>query len=703
MAEWFDVLVEYGLLVREGDAFINPRAFPVEEVAALLAGEGGSVAISDADARMLAFMQERNEQLADILRGDKDPLAVLFPEGALDNAELIYETNAESRFYNAIAGSLMQAIASRWPASQPLRILEAGAGVGGITVALLPALAGRPAHYTFTDISLFFTNQARRKFAAYPFVEYGLLDIDKDPAAQGYDAHAYDVVVAANVLHNARSIRDALGRVVSLLAPNGLLILLEVTHTSRSLLTWHRLLERTDYDDERSQTGRPMLSQPEWKQALQAAGFTDIVAFPGDGSPAAVLGQRILLAQAPAGVPASPAVLKADGLKAFLRQKLPEYMVPAHFVMLDTLPLSSNGKVDRKALPPFDVGHAESTRTFAAPGTPNEILLAAIWAELLGQPRVSVADNFFELGGDSILGIQVSAMAGRAGLSISPRQVFEHQTIAELAAAARPLSAAGAPDAAQKEMAQRELETWSQIAARPVPPLPVDPAARSADAGPPPRRPVAEATVSLLPEALSAYQLQTEELLATALAQTLAEWTENTRVLIDIYAPAIELSPAELLEPAATRHFPAWLELNETSNLDRMLKTAKEQLRSVPARGANFASLASHLDQEGRDRLAALTRPQVALACSVPLDDTNRYFIEVTAQARGDGLVLGWRYDPAVYARATMDELAGTFVARLNSLIAYCLSPEAGGYTPSDFPDLQISQQDLDDLLEGLE
>ena len=123
-------------------------------------------------------------------------------------------------------------------------------------------------------------------------------------------------------------------------------------------------------------------------------------------------------------------------LRDYLQEKLPEYMVPAVFVMLESLPLTPNGKVDRKALPAPDRDRPELEEAFAAPSTAIEKIMAEIWAQVLGLEQVGIDDNFFELGGDSILSIQVISKANQAGFRITPKQLFQHQTIAQLAAVA---------------------------------------------------------------------------------------------------------------------------------------------------------------------------------------------------------------------------------------------------------------------------
>jgi non-ribosomal peptide synthase protein (TIGR01720 family) len=118
-------------------------------------------------------------------------------------------------------------------------------------------------------------------------------------------------------------------------------------------------------------------------------------------------------------------------LREFLGRRLPEHLVPAAFVCLDALPLNPSGKLNRAALPAPEFGAAQQDHV--APRTPTETVLATVWAEVLGLPRVGVHDNFFELGGDSILSIQVVSRARQHGLRLKSKDLFLHQTIATLA------------------------------------------------------------------------------------------------------------------------------------------------------------------------------------------------------------------------------------------------------------------------------
>ena len=121
-------------------------------------------------------------------------------------------------------------------------------------------------------------------------------------------------------------------------------------------------------------------------------------------------------------------------LRSYLRERLPEFMVPAAMVTLESLPMTPSGKVDRRELAAWEV-HVGSERPYVPPRTTTEELLCDIWQAVLHAEQVGIEDNFFDLGGDSILTIQVIARSRAAGLELSVRQLFEHQTVRELAQA----------------------------------------------------------------------------------------------------------------------------------------------------------------------------------------------------------------------------------------------------------------------------
>ncbi|WP_254926100.1 non-ribosomal peptide synthetase [Bordetella genomosp. 11] len=138
----------------------------------------------------------------------------------------------------------------------------------------------------------------------------------------------------------------------------------------------------------------------------------------------------------------TPASLDTAMLRQALERSLPAYMVPSAIVTLDTLPITANGKLDRKALPQAQFA---STQSYEAPQGQLEETLAGIWREVLGVVQIGRHDNFFEVGGDSILSLQIVARLRQAGWRISPRQMFERQTVAALAQVAVRVAADGQP------------------------------------------------------------------------------------------------------------------------------------------------------------------------------------------------------------------------------------------------------------------
>ncbi|HLZ59625.1 MAG TPA: amino acid adenylation domain-containing protein [Ktedonosporobacter sp.] len=127
--------------------------------------------------------------------------------------------------------------------------------------------------------------------------------------------------------------------------------------------------------------------------------------------------------------------IRLQELRNYLKERLPEYMIPSSFQFLKAFPLTPNGKIDRSQLPDPDQNRPELNEAFVSPRDLKEEVLATIWSQILGLGQIGIHDNFFELGGDSLLAVRVIARANQAGYDLSVQQIFQHQTVAELAAA----------------------------------------------------------------------------------------------------------------------------------------------------------------------------------------------------------------------------------------------------------------------------
>ncbi len=607
-----------------------------------------------------------------------------------------------------------------------------------------------------------------------------------------------------------------------------------------------------------------------------------------------------------------------EELRGWLKADLPDYMIPAGFCLLESLPLTVNGKVDRKALSELGQMCANREREYVAPRNQVERTLAGIWAEVLGLVRVGINDNFFELGGDSILSIRVVAKAGEAGLKLTPKELFENQTVAELGAVieAAPIRVeqgivtGGVPltpiqywffeqelpepqhwnQAVMMETREtlepewlaealrrliehhdalrlrfrREEPNWCQELPAPAPdekptvacfdlsdqpaerhPMLMEERAGELNAsldlteGPllrlalfhlgagctgrlllvihhlavdgvswrvfledlqtaygqlsrgeevrlpakttsvkawserlvemarskaitdelpywsmavplrPSRLPVdfpegenleaaeenvtlhltEEETRSLLQEAQQAYHTRINDLLLTALAQTLVDWTGEPIQLIDLEGHGREELDEELdLSRTVgwfTSLYPVALDSGIGTGAGEALKRVKEQLRRVPRSGIGYGLLRYLGGDEARRTLQAQRPAEVCFnylgqfqevfgaggAFALALEGSGAihspkgkrpYLFEVGGAVVTNRLRIVWAYNGDLHRRGTVERLAARFMERLRELIRHCVAQKAPGYTPSDFPDLDLSEADLRNLMEEL-
>jgi amino acid adenylation domain-containing protein len=431
LGQWLRILEEDALVqYQEDGTFINLKPLPVNSLEELWQEIVNKISRNESMLNLLQYIKSSGENLTAMLKGEVDPLELLFPNGSWEVAENLYQFNPVSAYINSIAQKALKTVMQFWSADKPLRILELGAGTGGTTAFVLPILSPDQTQYTYTDVSTFFINLAKKKFKNYPFIQYKLLDINKPFENQGYESHSFDVVLAANVLHDAHELGETLEYIKSLLAPQGLLLLIEATRYLRVNAISIGFLEGlSHFKDERLLENNPFLSIEKWQTILQSTGFSNSVALPQAGFAAEVFGQTVILAQASSFV--KP--LNKDSLLSFLKENLPEYMIPSTILTLEAIPLTPNGKVDRKSLPQPTQDLSSDEKTYVPPRTKLEQMLVDIWTEVLSVERVGIYDNFFSLGGDSLLGIQIITRAKQVGIELQPREIFQYPTIAELA------------------------------------------------------------------------------------------------------------------------------------------------------------------------------------------------------------------------------------------------------------------------------
>jgi pyochelin synthetase len=386
---------------------------------------------------LLRYIRQSGERVGELLRGTLDPLTLLFPDGSLDVAEALYRFNPVAAYVNGIAGAAVAGMVAAWPAERAIRVLEVGGGTGSTTESLLASLPPARTDYHFTDISLFFTGAAERRHRSRPWIRHGRYDINRPPCGQDVDGESYDLVVAANVLHDATDVAQALAHIRGLLSDGGHLMLIEATENARWQLTSVRFVEGLAVARADSAPGdAPFLDADHWCAALARAGFADMVTLP-DGA-AAAFGAHVLIARSPAAGQARGTPRRAqleERVRAHARRLLPDYMVPARIRVVDRLPLTANGKVDRRAIAAAEELDAASPVTAAdGPRTDLERKLADVFAGILRRERVGVGDNFFDLGGDSLLILELREQLRKSlGRDIPIVDLFRHPNVGALA------------------------------------------------------------------------------------------------------------------------------------------------------------------------------------------------------------------------------------------------------------------------------
>jgi acyl transferase domain-containing protein/NAD(P)-dependent dehydrogenase (short-subunit alcohol dehydrogenase family)/SAM-dependent methyltransferase/acyl carrier protein len=251
-----------------------------------------------------ALLIDCGRHLADVLRGTRDPLTLLFPEGSLARVERLYQEAPAARVFNTLVALSVKEALAGLPAGRKVRILEIGAGTGATTAYVLEQLGSERVEYVFTDVSTLFTAKAEQKFKTHAFMRYQVLDIERAPREQGFDAHAFDVIIAANVLHATGDLRRTLDHVRQLLAPSGLLVLLEGTGPQRPLDLIFGLTEGWwRFSDEALRSHHALLSTRRWRAVLEETGFEQVACVGGtEGTRGALAQQSVVMARQPRAV-----------------------------------------------------------------------------------------------------------------------------------------------------------------------------------------------------------------------------------------------------------------------------------------------------------------------------------------------------------------------------------------------------------------
>ena len=247
---------------------------------------------------LVDYLKQSSDLLPELIQGKEDPLNILFPKGEMDPALAAYHDNQINKMLNDIAKAEIGFLCreKNQNKKRTFRILEVGAGVGGTSLDVIPSLDGMEVEYYFTDLSTFFLNRAQDNFGKYDWVKYGIFDINKEFAIQGYDEFSFDLILCANVLHNSRNIHDVMENLKGLLTDNGSMVILEETRTSYILLTSMEFKDGlTGFTDERSENEQTFFTRNQWESVFASHKGEIVFEFPSNESKLDLSGQTISL------------------------------------------------------------------------------------------------------------------------------------------------------------------------------------------------------------------------------------------------------------------------------------------------------------------------------------------------------------------------------------------------------------------------
>ncbi|MGY6241192.1 non-ribosomal peptide synthetase [Burkholderia ambifaria] len=348
--------------------------------------------------------------------GSVSPAGLMFPEGASHIAEAMYSDGAHARALHRGMAQAVHAVVAREP-QRAWRILEIGAGTAAATGEIIDVLAplveaGTRIDYLFSDVSSYFLAAARERFAAYPWMRFVRFDMNAPCDEQGIAPHSVDMTISSGALNNARDTVALIAGLRALSAPDAWWVIQELTAEHPEISISQGLMMETPADA-RAASARLFVPHAQWLAWLQAQEGDRALGCVAPDTPLAALGYDILIAHVKRGA----ARIARDTLLSFVAERVPRYMVPSQLRVLERLPVTANGKIDRRTLAGIaDIREPSpvAARSVSTPAAdPLLARLIGLWETVLDMRNVAPDQDFFAAGGDSLLIAQlVSRLRG---------------------------------------------------------------------------------------------------------------------------------------------------------------------------------------------------------------------------------------------------------------------------------------------------
>lgn len=416
--QWLRALTEAGWLEQDGTMFTCLRSLKQVPPASRVPSSSWGDALT-------AYLDRSIARHSDLLQGACSALELFFVDDHAVTRSL-YADNPAARCVAENVQRIVSELVAQADAATPWQVLEVGAGTGATTGPVLNGLGGQPHCYHYTDVSTLFLDDARARFASRNDMAWDLFDINQPVDYARHPAEGYELVVAAQVMHDASHIVRSLKRLASLMKPGGRLLLIEATNRDSQLqMASVGFIEGLgNYQDSRLLDDRAMLNLEQWHDALQQAGFVPELAWPEQAvSP---LHQHVIVARMTRAEKADIPALK----QALLRQ-FGASVTALSVVQCEPLTLYQQDETCHQGAADHNIRKAAQSANDAT-FPPDETVIgkvAQVWQSLLGRP-VNTQTDFFHSGGDSLIATRAIAQLNRAGIAgASLQALFDHPTL----------------------------------------------------------------------------------------------------------------------------------------------------------------------------------------------------------------------------------------------------------------------------------
>lgn len=353
---------------------------------------------------MAEYLRQAFLQITEVLTGKVNPVSLLYPQGSDAVLRSIYIENAMAKELNTHIAEEITALAKHRQDS--LRILEIGAGSAATSMRILQALkeSSRTAVYYFTDVAESFLLSARQSLKEYEGVVCQRFDMNEDYRAQGLLPSSFDVIVASGVLENAKDIKKTLDYIRELLRAGGWLFCTEPTREESWILAAQGFMMTPPEDELRRE--KAYLSGEEWRELLLKTDGGELRSYPHEKT-AEKQGMIVWMKQ----MKVDCCLLDIDDLRRRASEYLPEYMIPAQIQIVERLPLTANGKIDRKRMAQWFVEEAEKQQICEREDTQEDEFFKKVYAVIagsLGIGQLNPDKSLYEYGADSLVQAQIA-------------------------------------------------------------------------------------------------------------------------------------------------------------------------------------------------------------------------------------------------------------------------------------------------------